>query len=248
MSDIEVIPFHTRDAQKSIRQIIRDTEDEIRDLKDIRSTLEPGMSSKKFKREWKKFAKPSEDFDFYQNRLQQVMEDNGFSDRVYADMYDEFSMIAENSQGAAAVVQNLQNSDTIMAPMAQQLNHLLGYSKTAREAQIEDFGKEQDRLEDYVHRLDELVDGFEQMNSYELPLESVDQAAEFWERVEGFEDRVERIRSEREDDYADDYNSTDPYAFFQDVYGEEIGVSQPVMSDLDAVESRADEAKDNIVF
>jgi hypothetical protein len=248
MSDIEVIPFYTKDAERAVREIIRDTEDEIRDLQGIRSKLEPGMPANKFRKDWEKFAKPSEEFDFYQDRLQQVMADNGFRDKIYADMYDEFSMIADNSQGAQAVVRNLQNSDTIMAPMAQQLDYLLEYSEKAREDQLEDFGKEQDRLQDYVNHLDEIVGGFEQMNQYQMPLESVDQAMDFWRQVESFEDRVERMRSEREDDYSGNYNSVNPYGFFQDVYNEEIGVGQPVERDIDAVESRSEEAKRNIIF
>lgn len=253
---IEVIPYHTQDAEKAVESLVEEAETEIEEVEDLKHFLKQsatGVSSindlpntDEFKDRWWSLSKPDEEYEFFQERLDDLMEEHNLSERVYADMYDEFTLMPQYEDAAEAVVNSLQNNDVITPQLASTLYEFMNVSQSARQLQIEDFQTEKQRLQHYQEELDEIVNSFEEMNQDTLPLE-VDTAAEYWDNLESFDERVERIRTERQNDYdGEDYNAVNLHGFLQDFYGEEIGVRQPVMADLNAVDSRTEEAKNNI--
>ncbi len=251
--ELQVIPRHTADAAERVDELVDETKEQIQEIDNLKPMVNGQYSmndmprTDDFVNAWQEVSKPSEGYDFYQQRLQTVMDEENISDIVMADIYDEFTLFPEYQEMAEATVASLQNNDVIVPALASQINNFLTASQNARIYQLNDFEKERQRLKTYDEELDQVVQKFERMNEYEMPVD-VDRANSFWDQLESFEDRVERLRDSREDDYEGDYNAANVYAFFSDLYGEDIGVEQPVMRDLDAVESRVEEGKENLVI
>ena len=251
--ELRVIPGHTSEAADRVDDLLDETQEQIQQIENLKAMVNGQYSvndmpqTDEFVNAWQEVSKPSEEYDFYQQRLQGIMEDENISDIVMADIYDEFTLFPQYQEMAEATVNSLQNNDVIVPALAGQLNNFLKASQNARVYQLNDFEKERQRLRTYDDELDQVVEEFERMNQYEMPLD-VDRAQNFWDQLESFEERMDRLRSSREDDYDGDYNAADIYAFFTNLYGEDLGVEQPVMADLQAVDSRVDEARDNIVI
>lgn len=251
--NVEVIPFHTREAHNRVDYLIEDTKEEMQEIQELKQFVKQAANlndmprTEEFLEKWREISKPDEEYDFFQERLEQVQEDHNLPDKVYADIYDEFTMLPQYKESAEAVINALQQNGQVTPPLAGQLNQFLNYSQAARKSQIQDFKVEKHQLSQYTEELDEIVNSFEDMNQYQLPLE-VDRANSFWQQLESFEERVSRIRSERKEDYERDYNSVNLHGFLEDIYGEDFGVRQPVRADLNAAESRTKEAQNNIVI
>ncbi len=251
--ELQVIPGHTAEAADRVDDLVSETQEQIQELEELKAmvnrqyTVNDMPQTSEFVNAWQEVSKPSEEYDFYQQRLQQVMDEENISDLVMADIYDEFTLFPQYQEMAEATVNSLQNNDVIVPALAGQLNKFLKASQNARVYQLNDFEKERQRLRTYDEELDQVVEEFQRMNQYEMPLD-VDRAQSFWDQLESFEERMDRLRSSREDDYDGDYNAADIYAFFTNLYDEDLGVEQPVMADIDAVESRVEEGKNNIVI
>lgn len=252
-NNVEVIPFYTREAEDRVDYLIEDTKEEMQEIEELKqfvkqaSTISDMPDTEEFLEKWREISKPDEEYEFFQERLEQVQEDHNLPDVVYADMYDEFTMLPEYKESAEAVIGALQQNDKVTPPLAGQLTQFMNYSQAARRSQIQDFKVEKNRLNQYTEELNEIVNSFEDMNEYTLPFD-VDRANSFWDQLETFDERVENMRAEREEDYEREYNSVNLHGFLEDIYGEDIGVRQPVRADLKAVDSRTEEARDNIVI
>lgn len=251
--ELQVIPRHTAEAVDTAEDLVDETKEQIQNLEELKAlvngqySMEDMPETREFVDTWQDISKPSEEYEFYQERLQRIMDEEDISDMVMADMYDEFTMFPQYQELAETTVDSLQNNDVIVPALAGQLNKFLKASQNARVYQLNDFEKERQRLRTYDEELGQIIEEFERMNQYEIPLD-VERASNFWDQLESLEERMDRLRSSREDDYEDDYNAADIYGFFTDLYDAELGVENPVIRDFQAVESRVDEAKANIVI
>jgi len=251
--ELEVIPEHTAEAADRVNNLVDETKEQIQEIEDLKPMVDGQYSindmpnTEDFVEAWRDVSKPSEEYDFYRDRLHQIMDEQNFTDIVYADIYDEFTLFPQYQDLADTVVSSLKQNDVIVPPLAAQINNFMKGSQNARIYQLNDFEKERQQLRSYEEELGEITDRFQEMNQHRMPLD-VDRANSFWRQLESFDERVESMRESREADYDGDYNTADLYAFLGDTYEADLGVRQPVMADLDAVESRTEEARDNIVI